>query len=82
MALADEAQAELVAEVERLEGSLSTLLCDLTGGRLSKTNYDIRTMIQAVEEHFYETSDDDATQSGCTCGAWESGHCECPRAVS
>lgn len=39
------------AEVERLENNLSALLCDLTGGRLSKTTYDVGTMAQAIEEY-------------------------------
>lgn len=45
------------AENERDEvaGRLSELLCDLTGGRLSKPGYDVATMAQAVEEHFERT---------------------------
>jgi anti-sigma factor ChrR (cupin superfamily) len=51
IAVADQEQAELRAEVERLESNLSTLLSDLTGGRLSKATYDVRAMVQAVEEN-------------------------------
>lgn len=35
-----------------LDARLSHLLCDLTRGRLSKTTYDVRTMVQEVEESF------------------------------
>jgi hypothetical protein len=42
------------AEVGRLENNLSDLLCDLTGGRLSKTTYDVPTMAQAIEDYFAE----------------------------
>ena len=47
---------ELRAEVERLEDSLSALLCELTGGRLSKTTYDVPTMVREIEAHFEERS--------------------------
>lgn len=45
------------AEVSRLGDNLGDLLCELTGGRLSKTNYDVRTMVQAVEEYFQDDVD-------------------------
>jgi len=57
----DEARAErdaAEAEVERLSSNLGDLLCDLTGGLLSKTNYDVRTMVQAVEQNFQDDVDD------------------------
>lgn len=48
-----EAQAgQLQALAEDLESRLAGLLCDLTDGRMSKTNYDVRTMVQAVEAAF------------------------------
>jgi hypothetical protein len=63
-ALADApANSELAArdaEIERLSGNLSDLLCELTGGRLSKTTYEVRTMVQEVEAYFEETADEDA----------------------
>ncbi len=39
---------------EDVSAKLSELLCDLTGGALSKTNYPVRTMIQQVEQYFQE----------------------------
>ncbi|MGZ4519121.1 MAG: hypothetical protein ACXVXP_09440, partial [Mycobacteriaceae bacterium] len=59
MAVADEERASLVAEVERLSSNLSDLLCELTGGRLSKTNYDVRTMVREVEAYFEEFAEED-----------------------
>ena len=40
------------AERDEIAGRLSDLLCDLTGGRLSKTGYSVATMRQAIEEAF------------------------------
>lgn len=55
--LTQEVTQTVVAERDRLERNLSALLCELTGGRLSKTNYDVRTMVQEVEQHFQEDVD-------------------------
>lgn len=43
-------RAEAEAERDDLAQRLSHLLCDLTGGLLSKTNYDVQTMAQAIAE--------------------------------
>lgn len=40
------------AEYVAMEGRFSELLCDLTDGLLSKTGYDVRAMVQQVEETF------------------------------
>ena len=48
----------LAATLEETEGRLSSLLCDLTGGLLSKPTYPMATMAQAIEEHlgkYYES---------------------------
>ena len=52
----------LTAEAEREEiaGRLSALLCDLTGGRLSKPTYDVPTMVQEIEEHLTRELEIDA----------------------
>lgn len=42
-----------------LEGRISALLWDLTGGLLSKPGYDVPTMVQAVEDHLSEALDRD-----------------------
>lgn len=44
-------------EVAELQHRLSCLLCELTGNRMSKTNYDVRTMVQEVEAYFERTVD-------------------------
>lgn len=54
LALLDRLEAAEDAEVR-----LSHLLCDLTGGRLSKTTYDVRTMVSEIEEHLGEALDRD-----------------------
>lgn len=43
---------EVEAERDDLESRLAALLCDLTDGRMSKTNYDVRTMVREVEAAF------------------------------
>lgn len=43
---------EVEAERDDLADRLSALLCDLTGGLMSKTGYSASTMIQAVEAEF------------------------------
>lgn len=45
--------------LEAVEGRLSELLWDLTGGLLSKTGYDVRTMVQAVEAEFEKYAQED-----------------------
>lgn len=62
-----EAVERIVAErVRVVEGErddiadrLSALLCDLTGGRMSKTGYSVSTMIQAVEAEFEKHATED-----------------------
>lgn len=60
-----------------LEGRISDLLCDLTGGLLSKPGYDVPTMVQAVEEHFERTVVAVAWDEGYT-----SGHSNAMRRMS
>lgn len=45
----------LATERDTYAARLSEVLCDLTGGRLSKPDYDSQTMIQAIEEHLTAT---------------------------
>lgn len=71
---ASRAVAKLVASVaadrdaaeaarDDVEGRLSELLCTLTDGKLSKTNYTVGTMVQAVEESFAKYARDEASES-------------------
>lgn len=46
------AYADLVAERDDLEERLAGYLCDSTGGLLSKTGYDVRTMVTHTEEYY------------------------------
>ena len=46
--------AEVATERDDLPQRLSALLCDLTNGLMSKTNYDVQTMVQEVEAAFSE----------------------------
>ena len=62
--LADKERAE--AEVDELQGRLSELLDNLTGGRMSKTNYDVRTMVQEVEAYFERTQDGEVAELRAT----------------
>lgn len=55
--------AQLERERDDLEERLAGMLCDLTGGKLSKTGYDVRTMTQAVEEHFNELEQSDRDEA-------------------
>ena len=43
---------ELEAERDDLESRLADFLCEVTGGLLSKTGYDARTMIQCTDEYY------------------------------
>lgn len=47
-----DALAEAEAERDDLAWRLSCFLDEVTGSRLSKTGYDVRTMVQATEEEF------------------------------
>ena len=47
-----EVAAQARAEFEDMEHRLSVLLCNLTGGLLSKTGYDVATMEQHIEDYF------------------------------
>ena len=47
--------------LEEVEGRLCELLWDLTGGRLSKANYPVATMAQAIEEYLGKYYESDAT---------------------
>lgn len=49
---ATERVAELEAERDELEDRLSKYLCDSTGGLLSKTGYDVRTMVAHTEDYY------------------------------
>ena len=42
----------VIVERDDLEDRLAAYLCDSTGGRLSKTGYDVRTMVQHTEEYY------------------------------
>lgn len=69
-------EPEMTTEQERddLAERLGQLLWDLTDGRLSKTNYDVRTMIQAVEATFEKYADEaaaDAWDEGFTSGFYD-----------
>lgn len=55
-------------ERDDLAERLSSLLCDLTDGLLSKTNYDVRTMVQAVEATFEKHADK------ARADAWDEGY--------
>ena len=45
-------------ERDDLAERLSSLLCDLTDGLLSKTNYDVPTMVSTVEATFEKYADE------------------------
>lgn len=47
-----EVAEQVRAEFENMEHRLSVLLCNLTGGLLSKTGYDVATMEQHIEDYF------------------------------
>lgn len=70
------------AEYVAMEGRFSELLCDLTDGLLSKTNYDVRAMVQQVEATFQKYADEDIEDARAE--AWDSAvkrvrecHAEC-----
>jgi len=53
---------ELAASEERaddLEDRLSAYLCDSTGGLLSNTGYDVRTMVTHTEEYYQKVAEED-----------------------
>ena len=55
-----DALREDLAELEEVGGRLSHLLCDLTGGLLSKATYPVPVMVQAIEEHLGKYYESDA----------------------
>ena len=63
IAKAEHEKAE-AAEVERDEiaGRLSALLCELTGGRLSKTTYDVRTMVAEIDSAYDDAQREERTE--------------------
>ena len=46
---------EVVEELEVMESKLSELLCYITGGRFSKTGYDINDMKRFVDDYLQDT---------------------------
>ena len=57
LATAEAEKEALRADRDEIADRLSVVLCDLTGGKLSKTGYSAQTMIQAVEEEFEERAE-------------------------
>ena len=60
--LTPEELAELLAageERDEIAGRLAHLLCDLTGGRMSKTSYPVPVMEQAIEQYLSECHESD-----------------------
>ena len=57
LATAEAEKEALRADRDEIADRLSVVLCDLTGGKLSKTGYSAQTMIQAVEEEFEERTE-------------------------
>ena len=51
--------AEERDELRGVESRLCLLLCDLTGGLLSKATYPVPTMVAAIEEHLSECHESD-----------------------
>jgi len=46
-------------ERDEIAGRLAHLLCDLTGGRLSKTTYPVPVMVQEIEQYLSECHESD-----------------------
>ena len=57
LATAEAEKEALRADRDEIADRLSVVLCDLTGGKLSKTGYSAQTMIQAVEEEFEQRAE-------------------------
>ena len=51
--------ADELDELRGVESRLCLLLCDLTGGLLSKATYPVPTMVAAIEEHLSECHESD-----------------------
>ena len=56
--LAD-ALESVATERDDLEGRLAELLCELTDGRMSKTGYDVKTMVHEIEATFNQAVQED-----------------------
>lgn len=54
------------AEVAEVRGRLAELLDNLTGGRMSGTNYPVRVMVQEVEAYFERTQDSEVAELRAT----------------
>lgn len=57
-----ELRGRVEAERDDLALRLSALLCDLTGGLMSKTGYSVATMVQAVEAEFEKHATDEMVE--------------------
>lgn len=57
----ERAVAEVEQERDEIAGRLSNLLCDLTGGLLSKTGYSVRDMVAAIESEFEKVTRQEIT---------------------
>lgn len=50
---------DAAAERDEIAGRLAHLLCDLTGGRMSKTSYPVPVMAQEIEQYLSECHESD-----------------------
>ena len=50
---------DAAAERDEIAGRLAHLLCDLTGGRMSKTSYSVPVMVQEIEQYLSECHESD-----------------------
>ena len=71
--LTPEKLAELIAAAEErdeIAGRLAHLLCDLTGGRMSKTSYPVPVMEQEIERYLSECHESDLKDERDALAEW------------
>ena len=62
-------------ERDEIAGRLAHLLCDLTGGRMSKTSYPVPVMAQEIEQYLSECHESDLKdERDAMAAAWDEGH--------
>ena len=66
---------DAAADRKEIAGRLAHLLCDLTGGRMSKTSYPVPVMAQEIEQYLSECHESDLKdERDALAAAWDEGH--------
>lgn len=65
-------KAEYVDDLEEIEYRFGAFLCEMTGNRLSKTNYPLGVMVSYANDYQQEICEECRDEQQ---GEWQDGHC-------